>query len=324
MDGTHDIEATGQAGGWPVGFHDIPHTDVPDHLLNVAALHARRAVLGRAADDLLELLDSATSAGVAVELIAKAAIARIEPALLAAPPTRSGTAVRSVLYLRGHREYVSGSPIDEVSTITARTAIQTVLELHSGSTPPPKAVAHVLDVRNAAAHLGIVDKTKLVDAVNAMAVYVNQVLVALAEDTVAFWGPQVNELVLALLDKRSDELGRAVKELIARAGAEYNRRYAGLESTGRATILAAVSAIRPSWGEDAVREPCPACEQEGWLVIDVDQDVEPVGGGQYEAGPEYPYIAGFECPVCGLSLDLEMLELAGIDPEAHWDSFYES
>jgi hypothetical protein len=75
-------------------------------------------------------------------------------------------------------------------------------------------------------------------------------------------------------------------------------------------------------GHHGVQSDCPECGSDGLLIgtvdvdFDVDFDVEPLGGGQYEPVPYSITItalvpAGFTCNVC-------KLELVGVDELTEW------
>lgn len=300
-------------GGWPVGDVNVPYAELADHLVYAACLHARRAVLDRHAMSLLSLLDAASSCGAAVELLAKACIAKVEPALLAAPASRDGAPpTSSLLHLRGHADRVTGSAVRDVATIMVKPAIQLASDLHRRITVTPKQLSLVLDVRNAAVHLGLVQDDLLVEAVVLMATFVDQALPALDETPDEFWTPQVAKLVRSLLDERSGEVAKVVHELIAQAGQHYRTTFGRLDEPSRTVLVSVMEANKPSGGLDASQTRCPACDHMGWVIVDVDVDVEPMGGGEYDSH-EYLFTKGFECPVCGLLLEPEMFEAAGID-----------
>jgi len=159
----------------------------------VAALHAHRAVLNRHETSLLDLLDAAVSAGTAVELLAKACVAAVEPALLAASsPGRGSPETQSILRLRGHRGRVGdSSAVRDVSTVFARQAVALAAELHAEITISPRELTLLFDVRNAAVHLGRVQDDLLLEAVVDMARFAEQALAALGQDSDGFWTPHV-------------------------------------------------------------------------------------------------------------------------------------
>lgn len=305
--------------GWPVGDVNVPYEDLREHLLHAAALHARRAVLQRGSSRLLDLLDAAGSVGAAIELASKAAIAAVEPALLAAPArAEAGPPTRAIMHLRGHRSRVTDSAVNEVATIMVRPAIQLAGELHRRITIPAKQLDPAIQVRNAAVHMGLVQDDLLLEAVQLMARYLEQVVSALEEDRTHFWTEHVAALVTALLDERRDAVATLARDLIAQAAATYDRRWGQLEGALKESLISLAEAQRPAWGADAVDHPCPVCGRRGWLVVDLDVDVESIGGGQYEASGEYAFIAQFECAVCGLELEPEMFAAAGIDEMDVW------
>lgn len=136
-----------------------------------------------------------------------------------------------------------------------------------------------------------------------MARFVEQALTALDEDPVRFWTEKIANLVRSLLDERSDQIARVVHELIAQAAQRYETTLGRLDAASRTAVVAVLEAK----AEDDVRpHRCPACGHHGRALI---------GSELGEEGWRWLWIRGFECPVCELELNEEMLHAAGIDME---------
>jgi len=110
--------------------------------------------------------------------------------------------------------------------------------------------------------------------------------------------------VKSLLDDRSDQIARVVHELVAQAARQFEMTVGRFDRASRA-VSAMLEAQAPTAG---VTRTCPACSHQGRVLIATDE-VE---------GFSYGYLAGFLCPVCGLELEADMLEAAGIDDIAPW------
>jgi len=179
-------------------------------------------------------------------------------------------------------------------------------------TATPKKFGPLLDVRNAAAHLGLVDDDKLQEAVRLMAQFVEQALAELDLDREDYWSPQMMRIVDGLLAARRDEISQLAHELIAQAAAAYREwsRQLGAEQFRALVEMAEARTLDAELV--TVNHPCPACDNVGWVLVSHESEYERVGEDEYDV-THYSYAAGFACPVCGLNLDSEMLEPAGID-----------
>ena len=303
---------------WPIGERGRPSAELAEHLFDVAALHARRAVLTATAAEPIQLLDAATSVGAAIELIAKAAVATVEPSLIAGHSDASPT--RTILLLRGDLERAAGwSLARDIRTVPAKTAVLIASEVHQSLTTTPKAVALPFAVRNAALHLGIVEPDELTEAVAIMASYTRKVLRALGRDPIAFWSPQILPLVTTLLDARATALEHAALAAVARAADEYARTLGRSTDDGTRAVIAALEVQQPPHEVYAVTQTCPACGNDGWVVIDMGVEVEYSPDGPSDLFT-YPYIAGFVCNVCRLNLESEAFPFVGLDEVSIWQA----
>ncbi|MGV8977249.1 MAG: hypothetical protein ACOH17_04325 [Cellulomonas sp.] len=314
-------------GGWIRGNTVVPADQLSLLLREAAQHHARRALVLHTSTDDFDLLDAAAFAGSAVELIAKACIATVEPAALAKPVgTGDGFAVAEhVMRLRGHGVRLTKSPLNRVVTIDASVALAISGKLFAQLTPHSQSAASALEVRNDALHLGLVEPGLLRTAVAAMTNFARAALPVLGVEDEAFWGTatQVNTAA-TILQARADELAEIVENkieraqhrygyLIGRLGADESRHVVrGLEERG-------IAASGSGYGAQ-----CPACDNRGWVEVEADYDVESDGEGGHVGFQTDSWVAGFHCPVCDLTLDSEEAAEAGFgnaedDEDPHRD-----
>ncbi|HWJ65116.1 MAG TPA: hypothetical protein VNT31_00420 [Nocardioides sp.] len=209
------------------------------------------------------------------------------------------------------------------------------LERLMGTLPlEPKQRKRLVEVRNGAMHVGSAAQSRhvLLDALSMCQVLLDH----LGEDSEAFFGDHYRSVV-ELLDQKRSEVGHQVAAKRARA----RRRLGELEERLGEELFAETCArleeqapfvLDPSdFGEDlnAVESACPECGSAGRLIgrvdvtEEVDFDVEPLGGGQYNTVP-YGYLAvalvpqAFACNVCQVSLHgVAELAEAGLPSNPH-------
>jgi hypothetical protein len=175
----------------------------------------------------------------------------------------------------------------------------------------------MVDVRNGAVHVGAGEESRYV-LLDCLAV-VGVLLERLGIERKDFFEPHTGT-VDALLDERKTEISRQVAVKMAKARARLTR----LEETlGEAAFEKATDELKEQrWtldpddfvtGGGGVEVDCPDCGSKARLFGDVDvsgevdYDVEPLGGGRYDA-IEVPYWrvslgpVTFFCMVCNLQL----------------------
>ncbi|MDG4818275.1 hypothetical protein O7628_22590 [Micromonospora sp. WMMD956] len=302
----------GATGGtwWPVGKHVVEHGRLKQVLALSARHHARQAIELFATDDQDGLTQAAVSAGCAVELLAKAFLASVEPGLLAEKGDRD-----TILILSGNANLASAR-IAEMKTVGALEALKIAKHLHPSLSFNLQSDQVVLRVRNSAAHMGMVLPDELRAAVAVMCRLVEGLLAALLLERDKYWGDHAIGVVDEILDVAKSEVRRIVAAKIAVAERRFAGLVSGLDAAGRAVVLSALSRRDPYTTADH-NEPyqCPACKQQGWLVCHVDEGQPEIGydddGTQYSFAPRTAYPFFFECPVCELELEEE--ELAELD-----------
>lgn len=253
-----------------------------------------------------ECLQAAIHVGCAVELLAKAYLASVEQTLLADRGERE-----SVLFLANKGHLVSATGPTDIRTISAFDALSTAKLLHPTLPCTLPADRIVLKVRNAAAHMALVEMEELRRAIVVMCRIVEGLLVPLELEREEFWSMHALPVVNDMLDQAKTE----VRRLVAAKEAAARRRLAtltqGLDVTGTALVLSSLSGRRGGYADHQEPQTCPACGQQGWLlctVVDVvNGDVVDGEECSWTIRTAYPDV--FECPVCELDLrEEELLE----------------
>jgi hypothetical protein len=289
----------------PAGGTSAPLGDLSYLLARSARWHARRAIASFASQDLDELLQAGTSAGTAVELLAKAYLATINPSLLADRGDRD-----TLLLLCGSSAAVNLNALS-MRTIGAETALRLVQHVHAAF-PPFEQQPLVLRVRNAAVHMALIDKAELRGAVLQMSRMTESLLTELGVDRDHFWGDHGKPVVNSLLDAARTALQHAVAAKMAAAGERLNRLTQDAPPRARAAILAALSGRLTGSSDFDAPRACPVCAQQAWLICSIEQE----GTVRYKISENatplaetdlvaYPFV--FECPVCELQLDVDEL-----------------
>jgi hypothetical protein len=168
---------------WPVGrLFTYRNQSLSRHLWVSGTVHARRALstFGPADPDAAQL--TAISVGCAVELLSKSLVAATAPALLT-------------------------------------EAVATATHLYPGLAWRKEPDSIVFQVRNAAAHMGLVDAGELHTAMLTMLRYVDSALTVKAESARTFWGEDLAALASELLSEAMTQRRRivAAKQAAARA-----------------------------------------------------------------------------------------------------------
>jgi hypothetical protein len=301
--------ASYRSGGtwWPAGERVVASDGLRYVLARSGRWHARLALELFASPDLDEMLQAAISTGTAVELVAKAYLASVTPSLLAFRGHRD-----SLLLLGGRSVHVEDTATS-MRSIQAGEALQLVKHLHPElpgdlNDPPP------LRVRNAAAHMALVDAEELRQAIVQMARLIGALLPLLELDPDPFWGRRAAAVVKSLLDEAQSEISRLVQVKRATAEARIDRLTAAVGGPNQIEpFLELLEAVTPPNSEHVEEQWCPICEHRGWLgcyvktgPIEVDYDREGHPEGAWV--PRFAYPSTFTCPVCQFEIEEEELE----------------
>jgi hypothetical protein len=281
---------------WPVGSAHHRHEGLAFHLRRTARVNARRALRTFGNDDVDDQLLAAVSAGCAVELLTKALIATTSPALLTERADRD-----SLLHLTDHGHLARRS-VTEVRTLSATDAVATAIHLHPGLAWHKERDEIVFRVRNAAAHMALVDSGELSAAIIVMIKYIHSLLAVQSSDAGEFWGSDLAPLAAELLDEAKSQTARVVAAKLAAARSSLEALVGRLGEDTRAVVLASLSGRKPESEEHDEAQTCPVCDQQGWLLCGIHRgDVQWNESGEPYLAP-YAFAVGFVCGVCGLAL----------------------
>lgn len=245
-------------------------------------------------------------AAFALELLGKAALAKVNP-LLIADPSDDG---KSLLIAAGVSRDVSGFKSIPAKGVFSRCA---------RAFPPFNATeaARIAVNRNEELHSGSLPFSDLPEEAWWQRFWAQAVLLVHAQDETleSFVGPKRVPSIESQLAKNAENLTLRVQSLIQRAV----QRYELLTSSQLTAKVAAELAATTSIGLDHMTiAECPACRERGFLYGDyvADSDVE----YDYEEGVAWEHLSVyseiFSCDHCGLLLEgQEFVRVAGL-PEA--------
>ncbi|MFF0494751.1 hypothetical protein ACFYTQ_37525 [Nocardia sp. NPDC004068] len=295
---------------WPGIGRSIAHADLALHLFRAASLHGQRA-LASSHDDELELLDCAMSIGISIELLAKCALATISPVLLA------DRYIKSAALFSGF----SGVRVNEGKSRSVDDCMKLLKELHDIRYEQGRDGV-VFDVRNAATHMGLVDKTVLDEALNKMVELAEQLLTVTihengALDRVSYWGPAHIVQVDERLKQQRRERRIRFEQLKAAARRELERLRKRLNDDALAELAEKVPDSYDDYSDYAVddrfrRATCPVCGFEGWIEYEIARSRIMTDGDEYD-GDVFRFVEltaeprQFLCRVCSLRLDEDLL-----------------
>jgi hypothetical protein len=272
--------------------------DLSFHLLEVARSASEAALESYFSDDSDRLLWAAVSCGLAVEATMKYALSLVNPLLLA---DRSASPAVMLAFAG------AGSALPRYADL--RTAnIDAILKLVRALHPGMASVGEcdqVFGVRNAAIHMGLVDKDELELAATNMVFLVDGMLKTLNTGGFSFWFNK-SSVVEKMLGNRTDLLRsrvsakkaaarREMGRLLGRVNVEDLDNYFSLMETTNLSILTE---------DPGVLFRCPVCKKTGALLagaVEADSAYDDANGSYFMKRTGYP--VGFRCPVCQLTLD---------------------
>lgn len=304
---------TGTRNSWPTAFGPVSYGELPQALTAMSRLHARRAVAGIGATDPLDLIDQAFSAGAALELLLKAALAAVDIHLI-----RDGRSNHiAALSMSGLHRTPALPPLPDIRTLGPIEAIELLALLAERSFTARPDLKLVTTVRDSAAHMGFVDAKSNEKAVSRLVKVIAWVLDVRRTlnqdgDWDAYWEDAAVQ-ARAILAARNEEIFTEYERRISAARAEF----ATLTRTegGRA----AVAYLEGSEDALAVHEisrdaGCPACGSRGRIVYDVVSRPFAFDASDSTADSKLALVNGrprqFHCGVCKLVLIGDDLEAA--------------
>lgn len=279
-------------------------------LLSAAEHHMKRALDGLASRDRHVQLDSAIHAGAAVELIAKAVIARVDAALV----LEAEDARQKLIDKYIESGLIEGKQVKERSprSISASNAVglarKVVVELKAHDAGARQA----LDMRNSAAHAAELESEHLESRVLAASEYVLLAMEYLGASPQVVFGNERYEQLRAQIVRSTTALHIAAEQKVDSARQSYRTWVVDVSPTNLPQALRRRD-HGPQHGDVSDRLECPACENCGWSYWNVEVDVEYEGPGEHSVEP-FLRFTGFQCPFCLLELNDEEWEALGLSP----------
>jgi hypothetical protein len=243
----------------------------------------------------------AISIGCAMELLSKALVAQVSPALLVDSRDRDR---ENLLHLTDHGHLAKKKAATEVKTVSGAEAAMIANELHRTLGWRKPADSFVFRVRHAAAHMALVNSDEVHTAVLEMLRYVHGLLAFQGANPVDFWG-DLEPLAAELLDEAQSQRRQIVAARRAAAKARLAELVGRLDEPARAVVLASLSGHKMGFADYDEPKTCPVCEQQGWLLCSISRTTHTA----------YPFV--FFCAVCELYLqgdELEEMDLAAEIP----------
>ncbi|SDJ08519.1 hypothetical protein SAMN05444157_1658 [Frankineae bacterium MT45] len=245
-------------------------------------------------------MDAAIHAGAAVELMAKAVLAHLDPRLLAAGDN-AHHALLDVLAEQG-RASVHARTKAPASTVIASSAVDLAARCADGLRTTKAAGHAALQARNAAAHAALVDEDKLADVVAGMNVFTLAGVDCLRRDRADFVGRERLAQVEREAAQRDSATQAAASSKVSAAKAQYRHLTDPLGTDGVGELLRILGSRPEPPSDISETVDCPACDNNAWLLWNVEVDVEYEGPGEYSTYAYAEFIA-LDCPYCGLHLD---------------------
>jgi hypothetical protein len=286
------------------------------HLTRSARWHSDVALKQSRSTDVDGLLQAAISVGTASELLAKAALATLgAPMLLGERPDEDSLLLASG---NGHLSSKTMISFKSISSATAHSMVKSIFKVPASIIADPRNLA-TQNVRNAAAHMALVDIHELRIALTLHLRLCDALLPVLMVSREEFWGDENLPHVDLMLDEAASELSREVASRIAAATAAF-AKILSLPSEQRAVLIELLGQRRGAEAEHIELQECPACHQEGELYCTVERgavESETDGHDYFVWVNRTALPTEFHCKYCGLTLaeDEIQVPLAGMPSE---------
>lgn len=238
-------------------------------------------------------------AAMCFELLGKARLAAIHPSLII------DRDFDSFLHVCAAGKHAQRAPWN-LKTISATEVLTRCLQLHPGLNEFKVRLRLLAEFRNSAIHLGEIVNEEQKEIFHEFLTSTSLVADEMGILRKDFFG-EFENLVATHLDKSLTDASRLTAEKLARAKADFQRKYGSLDPEQARGIISSVeSAYHPTQYEEQLAE-CPACGHQGLLAgsIDVDWQAAFDDDGQPEGA--YPIVtltpSSFDCNLCDLSLE---------------------
>ncbi|WP_336819506.1 hypothetical protein [Gordonia sp. MMO-8] len=194
---------------WIFGYEQFGNDALPPHLLKVSVHHAHSAITKASSKEPTTWLEAAIHAGGAVELLAKHHLSSVNPILIVEMRNAQN---HGILHVLGERVGATNDPQKRRNVKTRGPEdCLALVALMSGKSLPKGDLDTVLDTRNSAVHMGLVNGPELQGAVAAMVRVVDALLEIAGIPRSKYWGSQ-----LTLIDQIAsrESLQKALKQKI--------------------------------------------------------------------------------------------------------------
>ena len=288
---------------------DHSHLPTPADLLPAVRHHALAARAKLDDTNRYVRMDAAIHAGIAVELGAKALLLHLDPRLLSVSEALSHTLLDVLAKQAGHVHVGERAP-KLVPSISARLAVELAARISPLVRDRKSRADEARKARNNAAHMAILDDSKIEDVVTGVEAFVAAVVGVLGLNLETFFGKSTPPPWDLRIQQQDEQIETAVRRKIEAAGQRYMQFVEGIgsEKVPQLTeFLVELAGPRP--GDESVPEECPACGFDdarlSWEAeVDVEWDGSLYGG---------MVLRGLDCPRCGLELDAAEVEATAID-----------
>jgi hypothetical protein len=302
-------------------------TSVDTERLYAASAHHTRAANSKVSSkDRHVQMEAAIHAGAAVELMAKAILATADQRLLLDKIDGHSLLIDMLIKSEAVVAQQASAKRDVARTVSktlsAGRALELSIRLHPSLGAHLAAGQRALAARNAAAHSAEITVDALQAQVTSASDFVLACVASLGKSSGEFLGTELVDRVKHEVAKRSEDLVVTAQRLVDESHRRYEDFIAKLVEGNDQDVLRQLAKQGASHGDHAERYGCPACSNMGWLMWNVDIEVEYEGPGEYSTSASMDFI-GFACPFCFLELDAEQSDAIGIDHSHDSNSGYE-
>jgi len=254
--------------------------------------------------------------GVALELLCKAYLARIDPSLIIDTTNRDKT-FDYLLLARGHPG--AAVPRSALRTIGADEALRRVAQLVPAASSSPRELSPLIESRNGFLHLGEVDRDTAKSVCSRYVATMRTIGAELGLDVATLFADYA-DYAEEILKASAEDVSAYVTAAIATAHKRFEEQFLHVP---KATVASLVTTLEQSVSLSRYEQEyveCPSCGHRAVASGDYEVgDPEPDSYDR-EGNPEGFYLpvtlhaSALACPVCGLAFAAyEELEAAGVE-----------